>query len=114
MSDPLVPRVGGVLSADIAVPEHEREVRFYSRVLTTGETPLWREDLMNNRGAPIVGLGPRSEEYAHLPVQWMPHVQVAASAPESSTGPSWSVAEQDSSMSLPVTSTGGTISASCA
>ena len=41
MSHPLVPRVGGVLSADIAVPEHEREVRFYSRVLGTGEVPLW-------------------------------------------------------------------------
>ena len=25
MSDPFAPRVGGVLSADIAVPEHERE-----------------------------------------------------------------------------------------
>ncbi len=37
MSDAFFPRVGGILSADIAVPEHEREVRFYSRVLTTGE-----------------------------------------------------------------------------
>jgi predicted enzyme related to lactoylglutathione lyase len=79
MNDPLVlvPRVGGILSADIAVPEHEREVRFYSRVLTTGEKPLWREDLMNNLGMPIVGLGARSEEYGHLPLQWMPHIQVA-------------------------------------
>ena len=77
MSDPFVPRVGGILSADIAVPEHEREVRFYSRVLTTGENPLWREDLMNNLGMPIVGLGARSAEYAHLPLQWMPHIQVA-------------------------------------
>jgi len=77
MSDPFVPRVGGILSADIAVPEHEREVRFYSRVLTTGENPLWREDLMNNLGTPIVGLGARSAEYAHLPLQWMPHIQVA-------------------------------------
>ncbi len=77
MSDFLVPRVGGILSADIAVPEHEREVRFYSRVLTTGENPLWREDLMNNRGMPIIGLGARSAEYAHLPLQWMPHIQVA-------------------------------------
>ena len=77
MSDPLVPRVGGVLSADIAVPEHEREVRFYSRVLTTGENPLWRGDLMNNLGMPIVGLGRRRAEYAHLPLQWMPHIQVA-------------------------------------
>lgn len=77
MSDVLVPRVGGVLSADIAVPEHERELRFYSRVLTTGENPLWREDLMNNLGMPIIGLGERTPEYAHLPLQWMPHIQVA-------------------------------------
>jgi predicted enzyme related to lactoylglutathione lyase len=77
MSDPFVPRVGGILSADIAVPEHEREVRFYSRVLSTGKNPLWREDLMNNRGMPIIGLGARSAEYADLPLQWMPHIQVA-------------------------------------
>jgi predicted enzyme related to lactoylglutathione lyase len=77
MSDPFVPCVGGILSADIAVPEHEREVRFYARVLTTGERPLWREDLMNNLGTPIVGLGARSAEYAPLPLQWMPHIQVA-------------------------------------
>jgi predicted enzyme related to lactoylglutathione lyase len=78
MSEPFVPRVGGILSADIAVPEHEREVRFYSRVLSTGENPLWREKtLMNNLGMPIIGLGPRNAEYAHLPLQWMPHVQVA-------------------------------------
>ena len=77
MSDVFVPRVGGVLSADIAVPEHEREVRFYSRVLGTGESPLWREDLMNNLGLPIIGLGPRSEDYAQLPLQWMPHIEVA-------------------------------------
>ena len=77
MSDPFVPCVGGILSADIAVPEHEREVRFYSRVLTTGESPLWREDLMNNLGMPIIGLGARSPEYAQLPLQWMPHIQVA-------------------------------------
>ena len=77
MSDPLVPGAGGILSADIAVPEHERELRFYARVLTTGEKPLWREDLMNSRGMPIVGLGPRSEEYADFPLQWMPHIQVA-------------------------------------
>lgn len=77
MSHPFVPRVGGVVSADVAVPEHEREVRFYSQVLGTGETPLWREDLMNNQGLPVIGLGPRSEEYAHIPVQWMPHIQVA-------------------------------------
>ena len=78
MSEPFAPRVGAVFSADIAVPEHERAVRFYSRVLSTGERPLWREeDLMNNLGMPIIGLGPRSAEYAHLPLQWMPHIQVA-------------------------------------
>ena len=77
MSDPFVPRVGGVLSADIAVPEHERVLVFYSRVLSTGESPLWRDDLMNNRGMPIIGLGARSPEYADLPLQWMPHIQVA-------------------------------------
>ena len=77
MSDSFVPRVGGILSADIAVPEHERELHFYSRVLSTGENPLWREDLMNNLGMPIIGLGARSAEYADLPLQWMPHIQVA-------------------------------------
>ncbi|MBT8401016.1 MAG: VOC family protein, partial [Rhodothermia bacterium] len=77
MSNPFIPRVGGILSADIAVPEHERELRFYSRVLGTGENPLWREDLMNNRGMPVIGLGLRSAEYASLPLQWMPHIQVA-------------------------------------
>lgn len=77
MRDPFAPRIGGTLSADIAVPEHEREVRFYARVLGTGESPLWREDLMNNRGMPVIGLGARSPEYAVLPLQWMPHIQVA-------------------------------------
>ena len=68
MSDPFFPRVGGILSADIAVPEHEREMRFYSRVLSTGENPSWREDLMNNLGIPIIGLGKRSAEYEMLPL----------------------------------------------
>jgi len=80
---PFASGVGAVLSADIAVPEHEREVRFYSRVLPTGERPLWNTDLMNNQGTPIIGLGARTEEYATLPLQWMPHIQVtdvAASA----------------------------------
>lgn len=77
MDDPFVPRVGGILSADIAVPEHARELRFYSRVLTTGVRPLWRDDLMNSAGMPIIGLGPRSADYDHLPLQWMPHIQVA-------------------------------------
>lgn len=77
MSDSYIPRVGGILSADIAVPEHEREVRFYARVLGTGKAPFWREDLMNNRGMPIIGLGERVPEYATLPMQWMLHIQVA-------------------------------------
>jgi hypothetical protein len=77
MSEPFAPRVGGVLSADIAVPDHGQEVRFYSRILGTGTVPLWREDLMNNLGMPIIGLGVRNTEYAHLPLQWMPHIQVA-------------------------------------
>lgn len=77
MTNPFVPRVGGILSADIAVPEHARELRFYARALTTGESPLWRDDLMNNVGQPIIGLGARSEEYENLPLQWMPHIQVA-------------------------------------
>jgi hypothetical protein len=50
MSGPFAARVGAVLSADIAVPDREREVRFYARVLGTGAEPLWREDLMNNLG----------------------------------------------------------------
>jgi predicted enzyme related to lactoylglutathione lyase len=77
MNDPFVPCVGEVMSADIAVPEHERELRFYSQVLTTGDTPLWRDDLMNNHGTPIIGLGAQSPQYADLPLQWMPHIQVA-------------------------------------
>lgn len=73
---PFAPRAGGVLSADIAVPEHEREVRFHARVLGTGAEPLWREDLMNNQGTPIIGLGERVPAYEDLPLQWMPHIQV--------------------------------------
>lgn len=69
--------VGRVVSADIAVPEHERALQFYSRVLTTGDHPLWREDLMNSAGMPIIGLGELTPDYAHLPLQWMPHIQVA-------------------------------------
>ncbi|NJO81927.1 MAG: hypothetical protein HC828_03500 [Blastochloris sp.] len=78
MSNRFVPRVGTVLSADIAVPEHERTLRFYAQVLSTGPNPLWRaEDLMNNLGIPIIGLGARSADTAHLPIQWMPHIHVA-------------------------------------
>lgn len=76
MSQMFVPHAGAVFSADIAVPEHARQVRFYSRVLSTGNDPLWREDLMNNLGMPIIGLGQRTAEFETLPLQWMPHLQV--------------------------------------
>ncbi len=81
MSDFFVSRVGGILSADIAFPEHERELRFYSRVLTTGENPLWREDLTNNQGTPVIGLGATSPEYDDLPLQWMPQYRSMTSPP---------------------------------
>lgn len=77
MTSPQASAVGRVLSADVAVPEHERVLRFYASVLTTGDTPLWREDLMNSEGIPIIGLGERSPAHADLPLQWMPHIQVA-------------------------------------
>ena len=78
MSEHFHPQVGAVFSADIAVPQHEREMRFYSRVLSTGDEPLWREtDLMNSQGTPVIGLGALSNEYQNLPLQWMPHIQVA-------------------------------------
>ena len=77
MASPQISGVGSVLSADIAVPEHEQVLRFYSRVLTTGDSPLWREDLMNSGGVPIIGLGERNPTHADLPLQWMPHIQVA-------------------------------------
>ncbi|MEM1126512.1 MAG: VOC family protein [Bacteroidota bacterium] len=77
MSYPFVPSVGATFSADMAVPDHERESRFYARVLSTGTPPLWHEDLMNNRGRPIIGVGPRRAEHDTLPLQWMPHIQVA-------------------------------------
>ncbi len=71
------PNIGTVTSADIAVPDHDAEVRFHASVLGTGAAPLWRDDLMNSRGEPIIGLGPTSPDYAQLPLQWMPHIQVA-------------------------------------
>ena len=77
MASPQAPGVGVVMSADIAVPQHERELRFYSSILTTGDRPLWREDLMNSDGVPIIGLGERGPTHADLPLQWMPHIQVA-------------------------------------
>jgi len=64
MRSPFFHGIGGVLSADIAVPDHERELGFYSKVLTTGSAPLWRDDLTN-------------PEYEVLPLQWMPHFQVS-------------------------------------
>ena len=75
--NPFFAGAGGVVSADIAVAEHEREVAFYSKVLTTGDKPFWRDDLMNNLGQPIVGLGPRTPEYDAIPQQWLPHFQVS-------------------------------------
>jgi len=77
MRSPFFHGIGGVLSADIAVPDHERELGFYTKVLTTGSTPLWRDDLTNIEGTPIIGLGVRSPEYEALPLQWMPHFQVS-------------------------------------
>nr|WP_255589941.1 VOC family protein [Marinicella sp. NBU2979] len=65
------------MSADIAIPRHAEMVQFYAQILTTGEEPLWQADLMNNQGTPVIGLGPQSPDYAGLPVQWMPHFQVA-------------------------------------
>jgi uncharacterized protein len=32
---------------------------------------------MNNLGVPVIGLGERSGDYADLPLQWMPPIQVA-------------------------------------
>jgi uncharacterized protein len=78
VSENFRPQLGAVFSADIAVPQHELEVRFYSRVLSTGGEPLWREtDLMNSLCMPIIGLGGMSPEYKDLPLQWTPHIQVA-------------------------------------
>jgi predicted enzyme related to lactoylglutathione lyase len=77
MRNPFSHGVGGVLSADIAVPDNERELSFYAQILTTGSAPLWRDDLTNNRGTPVIGLGARTPEYEALPLQWMPHFQVS-------------------------------------
>lgn len=77
MRNPHAYGVGGVLSADIAVPDHQREVAFYAKILGTGRAPLWRDDLTNNEGKPVIGLGARTPEYEALPLQWMPHIQVA-------------------------------------
>lgn len=77
VQQPFSSGVGHVLSADIAVPDHDRELEFYAAILTTGETPFWRQDLMNNMGTPVIGLGVRTPEYSELPLHWMPHFQVA-------------------------------------
>jgi predicted enzyme related to lactoylglutathione lyase len=77
MRGPFFCGVGGVVSADIAVPDHERELGFYSQVLTTGSAPLWRDDLTNSQGTPVIGLGERIPEYEALPLQWTPHFQVS-------------------------------------
>ena len=77
MTDVFRAQAGGVMSADIAVPQHDQGVQFYSSVLRSGENPLWREDLMSNIGVPVIGLGQRTPEYDDLPLQWMPHIQVA-------------------------------------
>lgn len=69
-------RVGAVFSGDIAVPEVERVRQFYSRIMGTGATPFWQADLLNNFGLPVLGIGAREGEYADLPIQWMPHIQV--------------------------------------
>ena len=39
------------------------ELDFYSTILTTGDAPLWRDDLTNNLGTPVIGLGVRTPEY---------------------------------------------------
>ncbi|MCR9199961.1 MAG: hypothetical protein NXI04_15100 [Planctomycetaceae bacterium] len=85
MQSPFYAGIGGVLSADIAVAEHERELEFYAAVLTTGNPPLWQNDLLNGRGVPIIGLGQQSPETEGLPMQWMPHFQVADVASSANT-----------------------------
>lgn len=76
MSSPFKACKGKVLSADIAVSNREQVVGFYSQVLTSGESPLWQADLMNNQAMPIIGVGPQTPENEELPVAWMPHIQV--------------------------------------
>lgn len=77
MEGPFYFGTGGVVSADIAVPGRDNELAFYASVLTTGSEPFWREDLSNRHSTPIIGLGERTPEYESLPLQWMPHIQVA-------------------------------------
>ncbi|MEM7785756.1 MAG: VOC family protein [Planctomycetota bacterium] len=76
MQKPFYCGVGGVVSTDIAVPNHVKQHEFYSSILTTGEDPFWRDDLLNYQGTPIIGLGSQSDEFPDLPLQWIPHFQV--------------------------------------
>ena len=76
MNVPFVTGVGRTLSADIAVPEHDRGKKFYANVLTTGKKPLWLTNLLNSQHTPIIGLGNRTDAHDKLPLQWMPHIQV--------------------------------------
>ncbi len=39
MNNPFKPSVGAIMSADIAVPQHEKELKFYAKILTTGQQP---------------------------------------------------------------------------
>ncbi len=84
MSQAFTAAAGHTLSADIAVPEHEQVKRFYLRVLTTGDRPLWRDDLMNKNGTPIIGLGARTRDHEDLN---SPGVQFANERFSSFTGP---------------------------
>ncbi|MFN3192014.1 MAG: VOC family protein [Aureliella sp.] len=77
MRKPFTFSPGGIVSADIAVPQHDVELNFYKAILTTGPNPLWQEDLLNSSGTPVIGLGERTPEYEMVPLQWMPHFQVA-------------------------------------
>ncbi|MCX7552262.1 VOC family protein [Marinicella sp. S1101] len=77
MNNPFQASIGVVMSADIAVPKHAQMKQFYAAILTTGDKAFWQSDLMNSLGIPIIGLGKQSPEYGELPLQWMPHMQVA-------------------------------------
>lgn len=68
MSEPFVASVGAVLSADIAVPEHEREVRCYSRVLGLGGSELMhaRDDDGTSQWAVL--LHPNGAAFGVIPV----------------------------------------------
>ncbi|BCE02642.1 hypothetical protein [Marinicellulosiphila megalodicopiae] len=69
-------QIGKVISADIAVGEVELAIEFYAKVLGAGANALWQNDLMNNVGQPIIGIGLKTATYKNLPNQWMPHFQV--------------------------------------